>query len=185
MDRLDEVAGPACWQDTYTETPLGRVICTISIKVDGEWVSKSDGAGKTDVEGDKGGISDAFKRAAVKWGIGRYLYSMPTPWVRCELYNGKWSKWTADGLKELERTLLANSPQSRSPQASPPPDTISEEQWGVLVTLIEKAGMDAKTVCDSYGIAALTELPANRYPALKKRLDQVIEDKAQPQRKAA
>ena len=54
MDRLDEVVGPEGWEDSFSETPLGRVICTIRIKVDGEWVSKSDGAGKTDVEGDSG-----------------------------------------------------------------------------------------------------------------------------------
>jgi hypothetical protein len=26
-------------------------------------------------------VSDALKRAAVKWGIGRYLYSLPKQWV--------------------------------------------------------------------------------------------------------
>jgi hypothetical protein len=110
MNRLDDVCGIDGWEDSYTETPLGRVICTIRIRCGEGWVSKSDGAGKTDVEGDKGGISDAFKRAAVKWGIGRYLYDMPTPWVACELYNGKWSKWTPAGLAELQRIASKNSP---------------------------------------------------------------------------
>lgn len=68
MDRLDEVCG-LNWQDDYKEVN-GRIICTITI----DGISKSDGAGDTNIEGDKGGISDAFKRAAVKWGIGRYLY---------------------------------------------------------------------------------------------------------------
>ena len=84
----------------------GRVICTLSIAdMDNQgktvWIAKSDGAGSTDVEGDKGGISDAFKRAAVKWGIGRYLYDLDAPWVPCESYeasNGKkvWKRWTSD-----------------------------------------------------------------------------------------
>jgi hypothetical protein len=97
MTRLDEVCGPGGWQDSYVETTRGRVICTLSLLVDGNWVSKSDGAGDSDVEGEKGGISDAFKRAAVKWGVSRELYAMPTPWVKCEVgNNGKWRKWLED-----------------------------------------------------------------------------------------
>ena len=107
MNRLDEVCG-AGWQDEYVETPKGRVICRIGICLaPGEWIWKSDGAGDTDVEGDKGAISDAFKRAAVKWGIGRYLYDMPAPWVPCESYerNGKkvWSKWKDDPWKYVKQ----------------------------------------------------------------------------------
>lgn len=97
MERLDEVCGPANWQDRYEETPKGRIICTLSICIDGYWVNKSDGAGDTDVEGDKGALSDALKRAAVKWGIGRYLYALPTIWVPCEVgNNGKFRKFTDD-----------------------------------------------------------------------------------------
>lgn len=76
MNRLDEAVGPDNWQDKYFETASGKNICELSIRVDGEWVSKSDGAGNTNIEGDKGGLSDAFKRAAVKWGVGRHLYDL-------------------------------------------------------------------------------------------------------------
>ena len=100
MDRLDDAVRPENWQDSYFETAKGRLICTLSIRIGGEWISKSDGAGETDVEGEKGAISAALKRAAVKWGVGRYLYDMPAPWVPCESYEkgGKhhWRKWTAD-----------------------------------------------------------------------------------------
>ena len=100
MDRLDQVCGPAGWQDSYRETTSGRVIATISIKIGDEWIAKSDGAGDTAVEGEKGALSDAFKRAAVKWGIGRYLYALEAVWVPCETYEsgGKkhWSRWKAD-----------------------------------------------------------------------------------------
>lgn len=47
----------------------------------------SNGAGETQVEGEKGKFSDAFKRAAVLWGVGRYLYYLPNTW--CNLSNGK------------------------------------------------------------------------------------------------
>lgn len=97
MDRLDDVCGPANWQSRYTETARGRVLCEIGIRVGDEWVWKSDGAGDTAVEGEKGGISDALKRAAVQWGIGRYLYRLDAVWAPCETYekNGKlvWNAW--------------------------------------------------------------------------------------------
>ena len=86
MKRLDEVVGFENWRDCYQETASGRLICTLKIRIDGEWIGKSDGAGDTNVEGAKGGISDAFKRAAVKWGIGRYLYYLPTKWVEMNKY---------------------------------------------------------------------------------------------------
>lgn len=102
MGRLDDVCGPENWSDSYVETAKGRVIATIAIRTDDGWVSKSDGAGDTDIEGDKGGISDAFKRAAVKWGIGRYLYATATPWVPCDSYESEYQgkkKWVWKGWK--------------------------------------------------------------------------------------
>lgn len=111
MDRLDDVCGPDGWQDSYVETPSGRVICTLSIWSGTEWVSKSDGAGGTQVESEKGGISDALKRAAVKWGIGRYLYRVETPWVGCEVNqrSGKtyWKKWTEDPWSKVKTTQVS------------------------------------------------------------------------------
>lgn len=100
MDRLDAICGPENWQDRYEETPKGRVLCTLSINIGGHWVNKADGAGNTDVEGDKGAVSDALKRAAVKWGIARYLYSLGNIWVPCELNGqGKFKKFTDDPWK--------------------------------------------------------------------------------------
>lgn len=90
QERLDRVCGVANWSDSYVETDKGRVICTLAIRIDGEWISKSDGAGDSDVESEKGAISDALKRAAVKWGVGRYLYDMESPWVELEARGNSW-----------------------------------------------------------------------------------------------
>lgn len=86
MARLDEVVGPENWEDTYEETAKGRILCTIAIRHDGRWIKKTDAAGDTQVEAEKGAVSDAFKRAAVKWGIGRYLYDIPMQWVQIDQY---------------------------------------------------------------------------------------------------
>ena len=83
MDRLDQICGPENWQCRYSHAG-DKTVCEIAVRCNDEWVVKSNGAGDTDVEGPKGALSDAFKRAAVLWGIGRYLYSLDSPWVALE-----------------------------------------------------------------------------------------------------
>ena len=82
MDRLDEVCGPENWKNEYTQAPNGGVLCGISVWINDtygtQWVTKWDGAENTNVEAVKGGLSSAMKRSAVHWGIGRYLYKLPT-----------------------------------------------------------------------------------------------------------
>jgi len=85
MDRLDSVCGPDGWQNKHIYGPNGSVLCELSVRMpDGEWLIKTDGAGATDVEAEKGSISDSLKRAAVRWGVGRYLYELDSPWVELE-----------------------------------------------------------------------------------------------------
>ena len=76
MDRLDMVVGPENWSDEYLVTD-SNLYCRISIRIDDYWVAKTDVGTESNVEKEKGNASDAFKRAAVKWGIGRYLYGLP------------------------------------------------------------------------------------------------------------
>ena len=81
MDRLDSVCGFDNWQNSYTPGMGTSIVCNIGIRVAGEWVWKADGAGVSDMEPEKGALSDAFKRAGVRWGIGRYLYDIKAPWI--------------------------------------------------------------------------------------------------------
>jgi hypothetical protein len=83
MNRLDTIFGPYGWKNEFREWKSGKgQLCIISVKShDGEWVSKQDGADDTQIEGTKGGLSDSMKRAAVQWGIGRYLYNLEETWV--------------------------------------------------------------------------------------------------------
>lgn len=83
MERLDKVVGPENWENRYPHAGQ-KTVCEIGIKIDGAWIYKADGAGDTDTEAEKGALSDAFKRAAVRWGIGRYLYDLDSPWVELE-----------------------------------------------------------------------------------------------------
>ena len=85
MNRLDDVLGPENWWDDYT--PLAEsVICRLTVRMpDGQLLTKADAGGYCDMSSkagkagdagdeEKGGFSDAFKRAAVKFGVFRYGY---------------------------------------------------------------------------------------------------------------
>jgi hypothetical protein len=80
QNRLDEVFGPAGWKNDYRDFMQG-ILCTITCNINGEWISKADGAEPTQFESLKGGLSGAMKRAAVQWGIGRYLYNLEEVFV--------------------------------------------------------------------------------------------------------
>ena len=99
MDRLDSVVGPTEWTNKL-EMHNDGVVSTLSIRIGGEWVSRQDGAQYTNIESFKGGISDALKRVAVLFGIGRYLYTLPQAWV--ELDNGR---ITGDAIKKLRKEM--------------------------------------------------------------------------------
>jgi len=96
QDRLSEVMG-ANWQCNHTVYG-SKTICSLGLKFDNEWIWRSDGAGDTNFEADKGGISDSLKRAGVAWGIGRYLYDLKNTYVPCSVNEktGKHVKFTVD-----------------------------------------------------------------------------------------
>ena len=105
--RLDEILGVFGWKNNYTQWHGSSQLCGISIyNADTqEWLTKYDGAENTDIEPIKGGLSDAFKRAAVLWGIGRYIYEMDGVWVDIEAV-GKGSR-----IKDSEKKKLENAYQ--------------------------------------------------------------------------
>lgn len=76
QDLLDEVVGAENWQCKYSEHK-NNLFCSIGILQEDcdVWVWKSDCGTESNVEKEKGEASDAFKRAAVMWGVGRFLYS--------------------------------------------------------------------------------------------------------------
>jgi len=81
MDRLDEVVGAEFWQSDFKEVK-GNIYAGIGIYLGSlnQWVWKWDVGtiGTEDFEEEKTEASDSFKRAAVKWGIGRFLYDIKT-----------------------------------------------------------------------------------------------------------
>jgi len=85
-DLLDEVVEPQNWQCEYYEMK-GNLFCKIGIMTakycdacvgteleHEDWTWKSDCGSESNIEKEKGEASDAFKRAAVRWGVGRFMY---------------------------------------------------------------------------------------------------------------
>ena len=82
QDRLDAVVGPGGW--TFEIEPVvvdaGELrVARGRLSIYG--ASKDDIGSASTFEPSKGCASDALKRAAVQFGIGRYLYALPAVWV--------------------------------------------------------------------------------------------------------
>lgn len=119
---LDDACGPENWRDEYAAGPCGGVLCRLSLRFNGEWVTKEDVAENTDIEAIKGGATDAFKRACVKWNVAN---------IRC-LYNlgETWADFTSSGRfrdkpKGAQDFMAWNPPKIALPSSAPkdPPKT--------------------------------------------------------------
>jgi hypothetical protein len=147
MGRLDEVCG-AGWQCEYIPMPNGTCCCRLGIKVGEEWIWRSNGAmnlsDRDTVDAkemaEKGSYSDAFKRAAVLFGIGQYLYDLDSPWV--ELDDKK--RIVASEYKKLE-ALLGKATLPRN--LMDPSQSIAE--WALDYCAMQKTNiMNCVTVAD-------------------------------------
>ena len=129
MERFDEQFGATNWQNVFCEWRSKGVKCGISVNVDGNWVTKYDGADETHIEPTKGGFSDSMKRAAVQWGLGRDLYDYPMIQIDGEF---KYiPRWAESKLYEISETascggnlkhyyLISQSQQEPNYKASTP-----------------------------------------------------------------
>jgi hypothetical protein len=108
MDRFDRQFGWQNWQNEITEIQ-GGFLCKITVTVPATHsapsvvLSKMDGASRTDIEPVKGGISDAMKRCAVQFGLGRSLYNYPR--VMIEAADKYIPDWAVPQLDMLVRKI--------------------------------------------------------------------------------
>lgn len=180
--RLDTVLGRDNWQNHFHTVPgkdnaSTTQVCELSIYYPEreEWITKSDGAGNTDIEPVKGGLSNAFKRSASMWGIGRYLYELKNIWV--PLKDGKYipdeelprlaqqynrfvvkylsAKQSAE-KKQPEKAPVQTTPAAQpSVQQSAPPaaqgrfaagQPVHEDAWKITDLKVSKGGSGAQTL---------------------------------------
>ncbi len=140
MSRLDEVCGMA-WSVTYT--PWGeRIVCHLTI----EGVTRSS-TGESDSQSERseiGGTSaeaQAFKRACAMFGVGRYLYTLPTVWVEMED-----KKFTDRAKARLEGVIVAHYRREMGTQPAvvtdPHDQETIEENEADLRKLFDNAGAE-------------------------------------------
>ena len=117
--RLDEVFGPLGWKNEQKQIE-GGWLCGISVYCSNlkEWVTKWDGAENTkkrnndDMDIIKGGLSSSMKRAAVHWGIGRYLYNLDATFADCFQNNQGKNRATALDKQTNQKIYYSwNAPQ--------------------------------------------------------------------------
>ena len=140
MDKLDESVGKDNWSDSYSI--IGKVMfCSIEVKwPDGSITTKSDCGMESEVDAEKGQASDAFKRAAVKYGIGRDLYSMKNHWADLDAGGYVDRDWQPNGW-DSSAPLNNGSGDSASPTTTRPvsqPPTTKEESAAKLVAKADK-----------------------------------------------
>jgi hypothetical protein len=113
QNRLDEVCG-ADWSVTYS--PWGdKIVCHLTIG----GITRSS-TGEPDSQAEKAEIAgaaaeaQAFKRACSAFGLGRYLYSLPTVWVA---YDAQAKAFTAQAKAKLEGIVALHYQRATQPEA--------------------------------------------------------------------
>ncbi len=193
MDRLDEVLTPAGWQDEYSVLADGSVMCKLSVRLGDDWITKADVGSQSEQpdEGDrmKAGFSDALKRAAVKLGVGRYLYRLPSTWVeydpqkRAMKHAPKLPDWALPGNKPAIATNALTRPSEPAIGAGTPSKPIATnavlhaadladdedrrinaDEEKQLVQLLKSTQANVDRFMKHFGIRSVGSLPARNLP---------------------
>ena len=176
QERLDEVCGPENWKNEFIPWKNDHQLCGISIRIDGEWITKWDGAENTQVEPLKGGLSASMKRAAAQWGIGRYLYDVENKWYPL-IKKGKSYIFDKNNYPKLPEKFLPKGCKNEGYQIDLTTDedevilnlrnkkdnTITEEQTRILQETMTLNNIDKAKVLKWGCVAKLEDLTKEQY----------------------
>jgi hypothetical protein len=139
MDRLDEVCVFG-WQRSHTEIK-GNIYCSIGVNMpDGTQLWRQDCGTESSTEKEKGESSDSFKRAAVNWGVGRFLYDLEIKRLPAnELKTGSNFPYVVDdkGKKVWDITKHINNTIKKSGNAEA--NEQADELWNNALNAIKTA----------------------------------------------
>lgn len=197
QEKLDEKYGVLGWKDEYREIG-GQLFCRISAwdYKSGQWIYKEDVGTESFTEKEKGRASDAFKRACVKHGISRELYSAPRIYIpasQCNIVErkdksgkgtGKYNtydkfhvnKITYNAYKEINELEIANQDL-----------TIVFKQYGealiddikykLLLDKMKEADVLAEDIINIIRGNSLKEMLVDEYVKVLRKLEKTIEVK--------
>jgi hypothetical protein len=175
QDRLDAIVGAGNWSFDWTPLVIdnGEVMVTKgTLTIFG--VPKSDAGSASNFEQSLGAVSHCFKRAAVHWGIGRYLYSLPATWVQVE----KGGRISEPVLRDLRSKLprpgqiqssqemdegerVVDSPVDRRRRPAPMPQVNTIREPAASTTVAPAASVAPAAAPAAPRPAASTEPPAS------------------------
>ena len=186
--RLDEKFGELGWQDRY-EVIDGDLYCIISVW-DSEkkmWISKEDVGTASYTAKEKGRASNAFKRACVKHGIGRELYTAPYIWIPsnyCNIKtdsNGKTStrdkffvnriSYTSD--RKIDELEIVNQNMDVVFKQYPS-QKIDDIKYSVLLEKLKEAHVTMESAAELFRVDTLQELDINQWNRLIRKLEVTI-----------
>lgn len=147
QDRLDAVAG-GDWESRMHVIDNGHVLCDLTVC----GVTRSD-VGDCDTSSDrvdplKAATSDAIKRAAVSFGVARYLYALPLNWIDYDERNGRFAREPELPAWALPEGAARNRAERRdAPPATPHkrrlPQAADEPPPGITPHEVEQAEAEA------------------------------------------
>lgn len=187
---LDEKYGPLGWQDSY-ETIDGELYCKISAWDDEkkQWVSKEDVGTASFTSKEKGRASDAFKRACVKHGIARELYSAPFIWIPASTCNIKTVKdkyttndkffvndITYNAAGEIDSLEIINQAMDIVFKQYPS-GKISDIQRTALEKAMEQAEVGIESVLEVCKIKDLRDMTIDQFTKICTKLQNTMEKK--------
>jgi len=134
-------------------------LCGISVWDDEkkEWITKWDGADDTNFEKTKGGLSDSQKRAAYQWGVGRYLYDLPSQSVAVE---------TSYGKSTIKKGCYPQLPAWAYDQGF-----VDKVKIGILERKSRQKGFTEDIACSLYLKQSFGELNLNEFKELSARFE--------------
>ena len=124
-DRLNQVC-PGLWGVSFRSWGESRIICDLTI---GELTRSSTGEENEGFAPGTAAEAQAFKRACVKFGLGRYLYDIPIVWVPYD-----------ENARRLAETPTL--PTRFLPHQHAAPPTLSQGRANAMHREMEKLGLE-------------------------------------------
>ena len=188
-ERLDAVVGPENWAFDWqpmivNEDAIHVVKGTLTIY----GISKSDIGDSEKIEPNKGAVSDALKRAAVLWGIGRYLYGGGAAPAQ--------PQQTGQEARPREQPQEPRNGREATPSPPPParaaraPAGVGSESTGAITdqqqksirAAVGRAGMTMDDLLDQLDITSLADLSHDKAGRV---IDRLNKRAAEQQKQAA
>lgn len=185
MNRLDEVC---VWEVSYAHV-ADTIMATIRIHTETETFERADFGQRIETNTEdqmydqaiKSASSDAFKRAAVAWGVGRFLYDMDMVWIDGD-QNGRPIDGQGNPIRDLTkhintmqgRTAFYKTPEPQQ-EAAPKTNELTQDKFDAMVKFLTEgkvkeveAGMKKYTMNDAQKKVLTSMLSQAKAEAVKK-----------------